>query len=157
MAKNKKGIAQNGVERDGYAQQAYGDIVGKIFEVDENDLWLEMELAKKISTGRFKSLIGVSIENLWRYLVLRYYENNGKAHEVEYWKEKISPDEWVKLEEEGSFANRVTNLMLDMDFPVGDFGRPSTYGEVLRDGKPALVIVDLGLNKAVSSDFYGVN
>lgn len=157
LAKNRKGIAQNGVEKDRFIQQSYGDIAAKVFAVDENDLWLEMELAKKLTPNRFKSLVGTSPENVWRYLAGYHYEHKGKKRELEYWKNKIPTDELKKLEEEDSFGNRMVSLMLDMDFPIGDFGRISTYGEVLRNGTPSVILIDFGLNKSVLSDFYGVS
>jgi len=101
--------------------------------------------------------VGASPENLWRYLTGYYYYNKGKKEELEYWKNKIPENELKNLEEEESFGNRMVSLMLDMDLPIGDFGRISTYGEVLRNGKPAAILIDFGLNKSVLSDFYGVN
>jgi glutamyl-tRNA synthetase len=34
--------------------------------------------------------------------------------------------------------------------------RISSYGEVIRNGKPTVVIIDMGLSKSVWNDFYGV-
>ena len=47
--------------------------------------------------------------------------------------------------------------MADYDFPdIGDMTRLSTYGEVIRDKKPKIVLVDFGLTKTVFDDYYKV-
>jgi hypothetical protein len=59
--------------------------------------------------------------------------------------------------ENNEFVIDLTSLIADYDFPpVGDMGRVSTYGEVLRDGLPKLVLVDFGLTKTVWDDYYRV-
>jgi hypothetical protein len=44
----------------------------------------------------------------------------------------------------------------DMSFP-GDFGRINSYGEVMRDGQPHVVLVDFGLSNQVWLDYYARN
>ena len=149
LAKNKKGVAQNRVEKDWYVQRAYGDIVAKVFEVDQNDLWLEMELAKKLTPNRFKSLTEVSVEDVGYYLQAKDAIDNGRKTfrmdtEIHT---KLDGNEWVQ---------QVYTLCREVDLAVGDFGRVSSYGEVLRDDKPSVVIIDMGLSKSVYNDFYGV-
>lgn len=151
LAKNKKGIAQNTVERDYYVQQSYGDVVAKIFDVDENDLWLEMELAKKLVPTRFKALVGVSVEDVGNYLSTKDAEDNGKHNS---WR-TVSPEVRAELDN-NEWVQQVYTLCREVDLSVGDFGRISSYGEVVRNGKPAVVIIDMGLSKTVWNDFYGV-
>lgn len=148
LAKNAKGVAQNGVERDWYVQDAYEDIVAKVFDVDENDLWLEMELAKKISPARFKSLIGVRVEDVGLYLQVLHARDNSRHT---YWnvsdevKSQLDNNEWFQ---------RLYTLQREVDLAPGDFGKTSSFGEVLRNGKPAVVVIDMGLNQAVAKDHY---
>jgi hypothetical protein len=50
-----------------------------------------------------------------------------------------------------------SSILADYDFPdIGDMTRLSTYGEVIRDGKPKIVLVDFGLTNTVFDDFYRV-
>ena len=158
LAKNRKGIAQNSVENDRFVQQSYGDIVAKVFDVDENDLWLEMELAKKLTPDRFKQLLGFSIKSLDYYLVAWNIEHDGlKGYSTpEYFRSKIPPEE-LSVINESEFINQLTDLLGNMKMPVGDFGRLSSYGECIRNGKSTVVIIDMGLSKQVAADFYGVN
>jgi hypothetical protein len=152
LAKNKKGIAQNSVERDYYVQQSYEDIVAKVFEVDENDLWLEMELAKKIGPNRFKALVGATAEDVGMYLQELDNRDHGKQapwrRVDDKVREQLDNNEWVQ---------RVYTLCREVDLSPGDFGRISSFGEVTREGKPAAVIIDMGLTHMVYNDFYGVN
>ena len=82
LAKNKKGIAQNSVERDWYVQQSYGDVVAKIFDVDENDLWLEMELAKKLTPSAFIRIVGEPVDVVGKYLAHKDDIDNGKKRRI---------------------------------------------------------------------------
>lgn len=79
MAKNEKGVAQNEVEVDWGAQDMYGDIIAKIYDFDEVGYrWIEMELAKKISMGKFRELTGIkNINELHDYLM--YSGNNHRS------------------------------------------------------------------------------
>lgn len=151
LAKNKKGIAQNSVERDWYIQQSYGNVVAKIYDVDENDLWLEMELAKKLTPTRFKSLVGEDVQDVGAYLRVKDLEDNGDNAL------NRMNDEFRKLLDANEWIQQVYTLCREVDLHVGDFDRISSYGEVVRDNKPAVVIIDLGLSKSVWNDFYGVN
>lgn len=156
LAKNRKGIGQNGVERDRYAHQAYDDIVAKVFESDENNLWLEMELAKKLTPTRFKQLVGVSLEDLKNYLDAEYSINNGNRHGYDFHISRIKPENLHSVKN-NEFIGRLLSLIADMDLHIGDFGIISTYGEVVKNGTPSVVVVDLGFSKTVASDYYGVN
>lgn len=157
LAKNKKGIAQNEVEADGFVQKAYDSIVAKVFNVDQNRLWLEMELAKKITPARFEHLLGFSIDYLSYYLRIFEMENNPSKFNAKYYINSLKsriPADVKDLLDNSEFVNSITSLMVDMDMPAGDLGRISSYGEVVRNGNPTVVIIDLGLTNRVYSDFY---
>jgi mRNA-degrading endonuclease RelE of RelBE toxin-antitoxin system len=144
IAKNKKGIAQNSVEAEGYLQNY--DIVAKVFETDYDDFWIEMEWAKKVTPTRFKQITGVEIKKLWDYLF--YDKSNGNQ------KMGLTDEEIEKIRD-NEFVNSLFELIHDynMIYP-GDFGRLSSYGEVMRDGEPKIVLVDFGLTSTVFYDYY---
>jgi hypothetical protein len=149
LAHNNKGYHQNQIEEDFYLQGF--DIIAKVFDFDEdNHTYLEMELAKKITKKRFKQLVGVSLEDVWNYLYnLRIqYNLTGVSR---YDRIKEVPEDI----EENSFIQELKDIVLSYDMQVpGDFGRESTYGEVMRDGQPTVVIIDFGLTNRVYDDFY---
>lgn len=153
LAKNKKGIAQNSVERDYYVQQSYGDVVATVFDVDENDLWLEMELAKKVPPNRFKQIVGFSVEDVGMYLTVKDAQDNGKKPSS--WQHGLDQSILDEMES-NEWVQQVYTLCREVDLSPGDFGRVSSFGEVVRNGNPAVVIIDMGLSKSVYNDFYGV-
>jgi hypothetical protein len=149
IAKNKKGLAQNSVEGEAFIQNF--SIVAKTFDVgdylDNGPFWVEMELAKKVGKPRFKQLNGISVEDTERYLTKFF----GKARS---W--AGMGDEEAEAYHENEFIQEMMNLVGNYDMSTGDFGRTSTYGEVMRDGVPKIVLVDFGLTNQVWDDYYKV-
>jgi len=84
IAKNKKGIAQNSVEAEEYLQNY--DIVAKVFETDNDDFWIEMEWAKKVTPTRFKQITGIDIKKLWSYL---FYDKSKGTQKMGLTEEEI--------------------------------------------------------------------
>ena len=98
-----------------------------------------MELAKKITfPKRFEQLVGTTVQELEQWL-----------------RSKRGLVMWGKFTDlgENEFAEDLWNFIEDYDYPVpGDFGRLSSYGEVLRDGKPTVVVIDFGFDKNTSGE-----
>jgi len=145
FAKNEKGLEQNLAESEAYKQNY--DIVARVFDCDPDDYWIEMELAKKVKPTRFKELTKLSIDELNHYfLYLRNMNSKfggfGISDEV---KEKVENNDWF---------NDLQSFIFDYDLPTGDFGRLSSYGEVLRDGKPTIVLIDFGLTKELQKEYH---
>lgn len=146
IAKNKKGLAQNSVEAEGYLQNY--DIVAKVFETDRDDFWIEMEYAKKLTPTRFREITGIDLKKLWGFL---WYKKENRITMSGITKEEI--DEY----EENEFIMNLMQLVFDYQMPIpGDLSRISSYGEVKRDGKPAVVLVDFGLTQSVWYDYYRI-
>ena len=159
IAKNKKGLAQNLIENDWSLQNT--DIVAKIFESSQEltegigPFWVEMEFAKKVGPSRFKQLSGFSKDEVQAYL--DYLRTIMKPHAGSWGSSRIVTDELKNRAENSEWMQSLTEMIInyDMSYP-GDFGRVNSYGEVIRDGKPALVLVDFGLTSTVWNDFYKV-
>lgn len=158
IAKNKKGIGQNSIESD-WGLQRMSDIVAKIFDTNEDHFWVEMELAKKLTPNRFKQLTGMSVNEVQDILNVMYTLNNSSRRNY------LKPEQLKELQDEFSqkvndneFLNSLTDMIMNfgMKYP-GDFGRVNSYGEVLREGVPTVVLVDFGLSESVWDDFYKVN
>jgi len=145
LAKNEKGLAQNNIETDFYLSNH--TITANIFESDslhDRPYWLEMEFAKKLTPTRFKAITGFTLDEI--YLFLNYIANNKEAKITPELKEKIHDNE---------FVNNLEDMAISMDMPIpGDLARLSTYGEVIRDGKPTVVVIDYGLTKDVFNNYY---
>ena len=148
IAKNEKGLAQNNVEADSYLQNY--DITARVFESSRDGFYVEMEFAIKLKPTRFKAITGVDIRELDQYLRYKERESKGQKH---YW--SIEPDIKSRLDN-NDFVQEIVNLSLEYDMPMGDFTRLSSFGEVIRNGKPAIVVIDFGLTNSIYNDFYKV-
>lgn len=171
IAKNPKGVSQNGMETDGFIQESYSDVIAPVVDSDPDDLWLVMVKAKKVGTKRFEQLTGIPsriiTSSAWVNGVLRPETYKDSSHYLllsalrMVWErehgERASGSSLSKEDAEQilslPFAARLVSLMRDMDMPPGDFGRLSTYGEL--NGR--LVLVDYGLSSGVWAEHYSRN
>lgn len=151
LAKNKKGVAQNGVECDFMNDQYAKEYITEIYDCDPNNLWVLAEKAKKLTPNRFKEITGVSIDDLGTYLRNIYSLNNPKL--------RIGTRNQPNKDEldENEFVQGMFNMMANYDLSAGDMGRISSYGEVMRDGQPDVVLIDYGLNDDTFSQYYSKN
>lgn len=149
IAKNKKGLAQNQVEAQGYLQQY--EIVAKIFDTDDDDYWIEMEYAKKITPSNFRDLTGVDLKELNTFLLLTRMEN--KFPEQGY---RVGANRKEKMKNI-EFVNQLMKFIRDNNMESGDFGRISSWGKVIRNGFEQVVLVDYGLTNSVYEDYYMVS
>jgi hypothetical protein len=162
IAKNPKGVSQNGMETDGFIQQEYDDVIATVVDSDPDDLWLVMVKAKKVGTRRFEQLTGIASRRTSyggrltaHYLLLSalqklWMREHGPGFSVP---SSSLTDEDAEKILSLPFAERIVSLMRDMDMPPGDFGRLSTYGEL--NGR--LVLVDYGLSSGVWAEHYSRN
>ena len=148
LAKNKKGLAQNEVEIEYSGYYDIENIVAKVFESDENNLWVEMELAKKVTPNIFKNVVGVSFEDYAAAMHYHYHTNIKPS--------RYSPKKPENMDElwENEFIYSMLDFMANYDIPVGDLGRLSTYGLVKRDGHDTIVMIDYGLTNDVYGTYY---
>jgi hypothetical protein len=66
-------------------------------------------------------------------------------------------DEEIELYEENEFIINLMELVFDYQMVIpGDLSRISSYGEVKRDGKPTVVLVDFGLTQSVWYEYYKI-
>ena len=149
LAKNAKGIAQNKAEAGiGY----YGDtqhIVTIIYDNADDDSWLIAEKAKKVNEKRIKELTSIpSLNDLYYYLRNNESENKGGSG-------IFGQNENIKNQlDNNEFIIDLIDFVANYSISVGDLGRPSSYGEVLRDGQPTIVLTDYGLNDEVYDTHY---
>ena len=151
IAKNKKGLAQNESEAD-WSKDAY-DVTAKVFENSPEYFWVEMELAKKLTPTRFKQLTGLSIQDMQTAMrVLR--ERMRPIRNLAPL--KLTPEAEKELYE-NEFYLDIERFIADYDMETGDFGRLNSYGEVIRDGQPKVVLVDFGVTQQTWNDYYKVS
>jgi hypothetical protein len=146
VAKNRKGLAQNIAESDWGVQDMYSNsIAAKVFETDEKGIFLEMELARKVTPTKFKQILGFSIDDLEVYLE-KYYLN--------YKHRELNPELEERMEE-NEWLIDLQDLAINFDHPIpGDFTKLSSYGLVSREGEERIVLIDFGFTNSVKRDYY---
>jgi mRNA-degrading endonuclease RelE of RelBE toxin-antitoxin system len=154
LARNKKGLAQNEVEisqgNDNYLEKS--GILAKVFDSDENDLWVEMEFAEKMKVSDFKRIIGIDfiffgefIENY--YISLDQRRSRNKI--IKKYSDEINDMMW-----ENEFVSGILDYIGNYDVVVGDLKKLSTYGIVKRNSEDTVVIIDFGLTGDVYDNYY---
>ena len=155
LAKNQKGIAQNNAENDGYLNSL--DCFAKTYDSDENNLWIEMELAKKAKKSDFKRLTGYSFDVFcyWVEYVAERYGRSGYRRYNEY-RQLFESEEWEHmLYNDVTIFSEIEDYMLNFQLNAyGDLQRISSWGVVNRNGREMLVLIDYGLNDEIAKEFY---
>lgn len=148
LAKNDKGVAQNETEIQWGNYSYFGDILANIFDYDDRDLWVEMELARKINKYEFKRLTNFDINDVSMYFRNWEYESRGKRGVF-----GMDPELKAKMDAD-EFLSSVKEFSQAADIEIGDFGAATSYGVVRRNNEDRLVIIDYGLTKDVYSTHY---
>jgi len=145
LAKNIKGIAQNNVEGDIGDDYMADGIVAKVYDTAENDSWIISQKARKVTEKRIKELTEIpNLKDLHNFL----FNNTGN-------RTTINQDEELKeFFWKNEFASELANFVANYGQNVGDMGRASSYGEVVQDGQPAIVLTDYGINDEVFDTHY---
>jgi hypothetical protein len=155
LAKNQKGVAQNEFEEE---TSRYGSMVVKVFECGNDYTWLVEENCIPAKKKDFDQLLGVPFETYCD--LIRFYYNRYCRKGKEAFLYTMTSNEADKLinqlyeNDEYGFVQQVFDLMGDYQLPFGDLTRISTYGMVMRDGKPELVIIDSGLSEEILNLYY---
>jgi hypothetical protein len=150
LAKNRKGIVQNNAEIEYSQDYMMDDIVAEVFNYDENNLWLEMELARKVTPTLFQNIVGFTFEE---YVDGVWYQETNLRHRRSYMK-KSEPE---RIDEmwDNEFISRIFDLMGSYENFVGsDLTKLSTYGVVKRDNHDTIVLIDFGLTTDVYNTYY---
>lgn len=147
LAKNKKGLAQNETEYAASQERFLDGIVAKIYDIDQNYRWIEMDLAKKVTRPIFKSIKGFDFNDMAKALHNFYYSNvdyNTRMHKF-----NIDEDALGKIEEDELY-NDLCSFMHSYDAPVGDLIKTSSYGVIDDEIK----LIDYGLTSDVYESYY---
>ena len=143
LAKNKKGIAQNGVEAQGCLQSFYaGTILARVPDSCSEDTWLFMEKALRAKPRDFVAAFGCPFPMFQEYL--RY------SCEVRYTTNWHYSDIARQTLDEHELMQELTSMIMDYDLCYGDFQRVNSWGKV----QDKLVVIDYGCNREVFEEFY---
>ena len=148
IAKNPKGLAQNELEAE-ISKLGWYDFVAKVYDYDNNNLWIESEKAKKMKPSDFKRLTGFNFRDWTNTLIAEYTRRSGQKGGAMY----MASDDFDEITESELFQSILT-FISDFEILPGDFGRISSWGTVIRDGQEMPVLIDYGITKTIYNDFY---
>lgn len=150
LAKNKKGLAQNEVEAQYSQYNDISHITAKVFDVDPNNLWIEMELARKLKKSDFQRITGFKWDDfeiaMYNYGIDSVGNGRGQKMAID---PKITEAMW-----EQEFIYSMFDFMGNYAIPAGDLRRTSSYGLVKRGGSDEIVMIDYGLTSDVYDSYY---
>lgn len=146
LARNAKGLAQNEIEATYNINE---DVAAKVFDFDDNFLWVEMELAKKISRSEFEKLAGVSLSEYDAYLKYLKWRRSYQYNKADEMYNKPSDAVMAKCDN-SEFVRDITRLLVNYDFYIPDFAFLDAYGRIGN----RIVVVDYGVNATVMRNHY---
>jgi len=148
LAKNKKGVAQNEIEISHSQYHDIEDVVAQVFDYHPQDLWSEMELARKVRLNDFKRITGFSFED-YSSVLLSYSDRDKPRPTYPKVDPELSDAMW-----DDEFVSGILDYVGNYDLPVGDLVRLNSYGIVQRNGEDTIVIIDYGLDKNTYTSYY---
>ena len=122
----------------------------RTFDYNQDNTWVEMELARKVSKGDFKRITGFSFED-YSAAVNTYGLD---VHPRQYAHKADVDKNVVAAMWEDEFVYGIFDYIGNYDIPVGDLMRLSSYGIVKRGGKDTIVLIDFGMTQGVSTSYY---
>lgn len=153
IARNKKGLAQNEVEATNSNYHDIKDITARVFAYDNNDLWIEMELARKVTLQIFKQVTGFSFEDYCT--ALNNYSVDVNPQKNRNIRKKPLEQNIVDAMWEDEFVYDIFTFIGGYDLPVGDLCKLNSYGLVKRNGVDTIVMIDYGITSDVWDEYYG--
>lgn len=147
LAKNEKGIAQNEVEYDKYAETY--DVTPALFECDNDSKWIVTEYVLPAKAQDFKECLGIDFRTFQNFVICA---NNCYARRPS--STDMSDEQFCELVDNNEWLDNLYHYMSDYQVPCGDILKLANLGMVMRHGEPQIVILDSGLNQDVYERYY---
>jgi hypothetical protein len=167
VAVNKKGIGQNEAElRFGKKQHALSsntyqftgkgyNICSRNYDWDDSYRFLEVERAQSFpESGEEEEQIFCYITGFECFDDLYYAINNIAEWGIEDIHKMHVAEDKLYIKKLPWFQELITFVTTNEFIVPGDFYRLSTYGMVIREGKPQIIIVDYGFTPSVADNYY---
>ena len=161
LAYSQKGIAQNEAEasvKNDYVLSGY-NFLPEVYDVDENYLWIEMQLARRAKASDFKRLTGFDFKTLCYWITYCWnksvaYRNERRFIPDEY-RVLFNSDKWRDVLEYSIFSE-LEDYIGNYDVQgIGDLQRISSWGvTVNKNNEEELVLIDNGLSNDVLDKYY---
>lgn len=142
LALNHKGIHQNHGESDYGKSQMYGEMIARILEDHEEDMWIVVDRGEKLTKKRFDELTGVSF-SVFVEAIQCYMRSEGSPF-------VNNTGAFESLMSSNEFFHELMLMVKDFDQSMGDFTRIGSWGE--RDGD--VILLDHGLTNSMYRELY---
>jgi hypothetical protein len=159
LAMNEKGIAQNEEEARTLSTN-YFYVFPKI-DKDKTDWdrfsFIVVENVLPAKAQDFKQILGISFNEFCLYvddIWLQYAPNSTYLMNFGYFGHADDRDSAYDHINDDDFLSDLDDYMRDKRVPAGDLKRLSSYGMVLRNGSPQIVVIDPGLTYDIYNKFY---
>jgi hypothetical protein len=144
IAKNEKGLNQNDIEATYSTYHDIKDITAQVFAYDNNDLWVEMELARKVTPKIFLDIVGFTFDD-YCIALNKYFKGVNPQRANKGWFNTNIDQEKYDAMWENEFIYDMFSFIGNYDTPVGDLQRLNSYGLVKRNGVDTIVLIDYGI------------
>ena len=151
LAYNRKGIAQNEQEFN-FSQENIVDVTPRVFpelsDID-NYTYIVSEYVLPATDEDFEHICGCDFTT-FTYVIRK----------VESWYDPRKPCKWFsdedveQLRNDSEDINEFATYVENYQPSTGDMMRLSSYGMVLRNGQPCIVLLDSGLTDEIYNKFY---
>jgi hypothetical protein len=157
VASNSRGIAQNKVEYVASQDGDFNDLFAKIYDRHPNNLWNEMELARKLEYYVWEKIVGLEFD-VFNIVLADYYYKKLKSstsypNELSNDFSKISKEVISTVYNSQMFKMLVAYIQ-KYNVPIGDLTQIDSYGLVKRDGNYSIVMIDYGMTWDVYDEYY---
>jgi len=152
LAKNKKGLSQNEIETEYSQYNDLSDILARTFDYADDNTWVEMELARKVTVAIFAQIVGFE----WNEYVMamnKHYRRVNPQRSIGRFVDEPN----TEIEDEmwdNEFCYSMFSLLSNYDMQIGDLLRLTSYGVVNRNGQDTIVLIDYGLNNENYESYY---
>lgn len=151
LAKNQKGLAQNEIEVGFSKDYMWDGIIAQIFDYDQNNLWVEMELARKVSPKKFYEIVGFPFDQYCQGIL--YHAEQQQPQSKNYTR-RTKPENYQEMWDDNEFMYSMFDVIGSYNFPAGDLCKLNSYGLVNRNGQDEIVLIDYGLTNDVYDSYY---
>lgn len=149
LAKNDKGLDQNGLESDAGMVKMYPEVMNAPIEYQEDNIWVTAKRLEPVTKKEIAAHFGVEWNDLANYFLdsSRLLTDRNCTKNPEY------PEIKEGFSEEA--LSRFCSMMQDCEMIAGDFVRPSSWGRDPDNGK--VMLIDFGLTLNVFEQHYSRN
>lgn len=149
LAKNAKGLAQNSVEGDWSMSRYYPEFVLELIDKDENNIWLIIERAKKITKSEFFKISGYKFEEFSN--MIQKFVNDRTSNKKYPW--AVDAEKYAEFIDD-EFIQELGDFIINYDLEVGDIGGSISNWGASTKHTDNPVLVDVGLSKSVHQNYY---